>query len=60
MRLRVLLACAIVPLLLAVPSGQATDRFGERRVMLVGAVLILFFVTVAVFAPWIARWRALR
>jgi MFS family permease len=31
---------AIVPLLLAVPSGQATDRFGERRVMLVGAVLL--------------------
>jgi MFS family permease len=31
---------AVVPLLLAVPSGQATDRFGERRVMLVGAVLI--------------------
>ena len=30
---------AIVPLLLAVPSGQATDRFGERRVMLVGSVL---------------------
>ena len=32
---------AVVPLLLAVPSGQATDRFGERRVMLVGAVLML-------------------
>ena len=31
---------AIVPLLLAVPSGQATDRFGERLVMLVGAVLM--------------------
>jgi MFS family permease len=31
---------AIVPLLLAVPSGQATDRFGERRVMLVGSVLM--------------------
>jgi MFS family permease len=31
---------AVVPLVLAVPSGQATDRFGERRVMLVGAVLI--------------------
>ncbi len=31
---------AVVPLLLAVPSGQATDRFGERRVMLVGAVLL--------------------
>lgn len=32
---------AVVPLLLAVPSGQATDRFGERRVMLAGAVLLL-------------------
>jgi MFS family permease len=30
---------AVVPLLLAVPSGHATDRFGERRVMLTGAVL---------------------
>ena len=26
--------------MLAVPSGQAVDRFGERRVMLVGAVLV--------------------
>jgi MFS family permease len=32
---------AVVPLLLAVPSGQATDRFGERRVMLVGSVLMV-------------------
>ncbi len=32
---------AIVPLALAVPSGQATDRFGERRVMLVGSVITL-------------------
>jgi MFS family permease len=31
---------AVVPLVLALPSGQATDRFGERRVMLVGAVLM--------------------
>ncbi len=31
---------AVVPLVLAVPSGQATDRFGERRVMLGGAVLM--------------------
>jgi MFS family permease len=30
---------AIVPLLLAVPSGHAADRFGERRVMLAGGVL---------------------
>lgn len=32
---------AVVPLLLAVPSGQATDRFGARRVMLAGSLLIL-------------------
>jgi MFS family permease len=32
---------AVVPLVLAVPSGQATDRFGERRVMLAGAALVL-------------------
>ncbi|MFD4669932.1 MFS transporter [Lentzea sp. NPDC058450] len=31
---------AVVPLLLAVPSGQATDRFGERRVMIAGALLM--------------------
>lgn len=30
---------AIVPLVLAVPSGHAADRFGERRVVVVGAVL---------------------
>jgi MFS family permease len=39
---------AVVPLLLAVPSGQATDRFGERRVMLLGAVLMT--LSGAVFA----------
>ena len=42
---------AVVPLLLAVPSGQATDRFGERRVMLVGSVLIA--LSAAVF---LAEW----
>jgi MFS family permease len=31
---------AVVPLLLAVPSGQATDRFGEGRVMQAGSVLL--------------------
>jgi MFS family permease len=30
---------AVVPLLIAVPSGQATDRFGERRVMIAGSLL---------------------
>lgn len=37
---------AVVPLVLAVPSGQATDRFGERRVMLVGAVLVVLAAVV--------------
>ena len=31
---------AVVPLLVAVPSGSATDRFGERAVMLAGSVLL--------------------
>lgn len=31
---------AIAPLLLAVPSGQAVDRVGERRVMVLGALLL--------------------
>nr|MDT0659766.1 MFS transporter [Micromonospora sp. DSM 115978] len=31
---------AAVPLLLAVPSGQAVDRLGERRVMITGALLL--------------------
>jgi MFS family permease len=40
--LGVLSACfAVAPLILAVPSGQAVDRFGERRVMLLGAVLVI-------------------
>lgn len=32
---------AIVPLLIAVPTGQATDRWGERPVLLLGSVLIV-------------------
>ena len=31
---------AVVPLVLAVPSGQAVDRLGERRVMLAGSLLL--------------------
>jgi MFS family permease len=31
---------AIAPLVLAVPSGQAVDRLGERRVMLAGGVVL--------------------
>lgn len=42
---------AVAPLLLAVPSGHAADRLGERRVMLVGAGLLvgssLLFVTLS-------------
>jgi MFS family permease len=32
---------AVVPLVLALPSGQAADRFGERRVMVVGSLMTL-------------------
>ena len=32
---------AVVPLFLAVPSGQAVDRFGERRVTVLGALLLV-------------------
>ncbi len=32
---------AVVPLVLAVPTGHAADRFGERRVMLIGSALTL-------------------
>lgn len=32
---------AVVPLLLAVPSGQAVDRFGERRVIVAGACVVV-------------------
>ena len=40
--LGVLSACfAVAPLILAVPSGHAVDRFGERRVMLVGSALVV-------------------
>ena len=42
---------AVVPLLLAVPSGHAADRWGERRVMVAGSLLVvgaaLVFTTVA-------------
>lgn len=32
---------ALVPLLLAIPAGHLTDRVGERRMMLCGAVLLM-------------------
>ena len=39
---------AVAPLLLAVPSGQAVDRLGERRVMIAGCLLV--FAAAATFA----------
>jgi MFS family permease len=43
-------ACfAVVPLVLAVPSGQATDRFGERTVLLTGAMLMAASAVVLLF-----------
>lgn len=36
---------AVVPLLLAVPSGSAVDRLGERRVMVAGSLLLLLSCT---------------
>jgi MFS family permease len=47
-----LTACfAVVPLVLAVPAGQATDRFGERRVVLLGSLLMLVAGAVFLVAP---------
>ena len=43
---------AIVPLFLAVPAGQVTDRFGERRVMLVGSVLLTLSGLVFLLPGW--------
>ncbi|MGI5499864.1 MFS transporter [Lentzea sp. CA-135723] len=40
---------AVVPLLLAVPSGQATDRFGEQRVMTAGALLMTASAAILLF-----------
>jgi MFS family permease len=46
---------AVAPLLLAVPSGHAVDRVGERRVMLLGGVLLcLAAVAFAVLADGVA------
>lgn len=41
---------AVVPLALALPSGHATDRFGERRVMVSGGVLVLVSALLFTFA----------
>jgi MFS family permease len=41
---------AVAPLVLAIPSGHAVDRFGERRVMLIGGVLTC--VAAAAFVLW--------
>lgn len=48
-----LAACfAVVPLLLAFPTGQAVDRFGERRVMLAGSVLFVAAAAVFTVEGW--------
>jgi MFS family permease len=40
---------AVAPLILALPSGHAVDRFGERRVMLVGSALLCFCAAAFLF-----------
>lgn len=46
---------ALAPLLLAVPSGQAVDRFGERRVLITGTALVaaaaVLFLTIGGTVP---------
>jgi MFS family permease len=44
---------AVVPLVLAVPTGLAADRWGERRVMLLGG-----FLTLAAAACFVATARS--
>ncbi len=41
---------AVVPLALALPTGQIADRFGERRVMALGCTLVLGAALVFTFA----------
>jgi MFS family permease len=41
---------ALVPLLVALPAGDLSDRYGESRVMLAGAVVIAIAATMLVFA----------
>jgi len=44
-------ALFVTHLLLQVPAGKASDRFGERRVSLAGLVVIVCFNAVALAAP---------
>jgi len=44
-------ALFVMHLLLQVPAGMGSDRFGERRVALAGLVLIVAFNAVALAAP---------
>jgi MFS family permease len=44
-------ALFVMHLLLQVPAGKASDRFGERRISLAGLVLIVCFNAVALIAP---------
>ncbi|MER6595521.1 MFS transporter, partial [Micromonospora purpureochromogenes] len=45
---------AVVPLVLAVPSGHAVDRFGERRIVLAGSGLLAAGACFVLFADSVA------
>jgi MFS family permease len=47
-------ALFVTHLLLQVPAGRASDRFGERRVSLAGLVLIVCFNVPALIGPYAA------
>jgi MFS transporter, NNP family, nitrate/nitrite transporter len=53
-------ALFVMHLLLQVPAGRASDRFGERRVSLAGLVLIVCFNALALASPVIALVIAAR
>jgi MFS family permease len=45
-------ALFVTHLLLQVPAGRASDRYGERRVALAGLVVIVCFNTLALIGPY--------
>jgi len=47
-------ALFVMHLLLQIPAGKASDRFGERRISLVGLVLIVCFNALALASPSVA------